>query len=154
MTKKSEFNADEWALVVEAPMISALRVIAADRGGTLRESLSLSRAYAEARKQKKGEFLDDLIATPPQVQPSEVKSPDTLAERGREGLGRALALVDEKATPEEAEDYRHFILDLAGHVARAHKEGGFLGIGGKEVSESEQTVLDELAQATRTAMPG
>jgi hypothetical protein len=32
-------------------------------------------------------------------------------------------------------------------VAHAHKEGGVLGIGGKEVSEQEQTALDELARA-------
>jgi hypothetical protein len=34
-------------------------------------------------------------------------------------------------------------------VARAHKEGGFLGIGGKEVSESEQAALDEITGLVR-----
>jgi hypothetical protein len=52
--------------------------------------------------------------------------------------------VEGKATPEETAAYRQFILGLADTVAHAHKEGGFLGIGGKEVSESEQKVLDEL----------
>jgi hypothetical protein len=30
-------------------------------------------------------------------------------------------------------------------VAQAHKEGGVLGVGGKEVSDRERAVLDELA---------
>jgi hypothetical protein len=30
-------------------------------------------------------------------------------------------------------------------VAHAHKEGGVLGIGGKEVSAEEQAALDELS---------
>jgi len=32
-------------------------------------------------------------------------------------------------------------------VAGAHKEGGFLGIGGKEVSDAENEALDELSMA-------
>ena len=39
------------------------------------------------------------------------------------------------------------MLAVADTVAHAHKEGGFLGIGGKEVSETEQAVLDQPAQA-------
>jgi hypothetical protein len=34
---------------------------------------------------------------------------------------------------------------VADVVAHAAKEGGVLGIGGKQVSEQEQAVLDELA---------
>ena len=46
--------------------------------------------------------------------------------------------MEEKATPEETEEYRQFLLRLADVVAHAHKEGGVLGIGGKEVSQEEQ----------------
>jgi hypothetical protein len=35
---------------------------------------------------------------------------------------------------------------VADVVAHAAKEGGVLGIGGKEVSAEEQAVLDELAE--------
>ena len=41
MTSKADFNAEEWSKLVEAPALVALRVIAADRGGKVRESLSL-----------------------------------------------------------------------------------------------------------------
>ena len=58
---------------------------------------------------------------------------------------RRSGLVEEKATPEEAEEYRQFVLRLADVVAHAHKEGGVLGIGGKEVSPEEQAALDRLS---------
>ena len=68
-----------------------------------------------------------------------------LREQLTERIREAVRLVEEKATPEEAEEYRQFLLRLADVVAHAHKEGGVLGIGGKEVSEREQAVLDELS---------
>ncbi len=45
------------------------------------------------------------------------------------------------------------MLTLVDRVARAHKEGGFLGIGGKQISDSEQQALDEIAAALRLDAP-
>lgn len=151
MTEKAAFNAEEWSKLVEAPALVALRVIAADRGGTLRESLSLGRAYAEARRDGGGALLEEIVSSAPQVDPSGLKDPGALEQRAQSSLREALQLLEQKATPEEVEAYRQFVLKVGETVARAHKEGGFLGIGGKEVSESEQAVLDELASALRSA---
>ncbi len=145
MTVKADFNAEEWSKITEAPALAALAVINADRGGSLRETLSLGKAYAEARKTGAGsELLDQIVASPPQVDPAGLGSREELAERIDERLREAIAILGAKATPEEVESYRQFVLGLADTVAHAHKEGGFLGIGGKEVSESEQQVLDRL----------
>ena len=144
MTEKAAFNAEEWSKLVEAPALAALRLIAADRGGSIRESLSLGRAYAEASKQGAG-LLAEIASTPPQVDRSELKDRDAIPQRTEQALREALAILERNATPEELEAYRQFVLKLADTVAHAHKEGGFLGIGGKEVSESEQAALDELA---------
>jgi hypothetical protein len=35
-------------------------------------------------------------------------------------------------------------MEVAEAAAKAHKEGGFIGIGGKEISPEEQVALDEL----------
>ncbi len=86
------------------------------------------------------------MASAPQLDPQSVGQPEQLSERIRE----AVRIVEEKATPEEAEDYRRFVLRLADVVAHAHKEGGVLGIGGKEVSPAEQGVLDQLANTLGT----
>jgi hypothetical protein len=148
MTEKAAFNAEEWSKVAEAPALVALRVIAADRGGTIRESLSLGRAYAAARSDGSG-LLQEIVSTAPQVNPSGLKDPGALPQRAESALREALAVLEQKATPEEVEAYRDFLLKVAETVARAHKEGGFLGIGGKEVSESEQAALDEITSLVR-----
>jgi hypothetical protein len=151
MTRKSDFNAEEWQHVIEGPLSAGLLVAVADRGGTLRESLSLARAYAEARRQSGGqELLDDLVASPPQLDPREFGSADQLREQALKRLREAVELVENKAEPDEAAEYKRFVLALADTVAHAHREGGFLGIGGKDVSEQEQSALDEIAATVGT----
>lgn len=141
MTTKSEFNADEWERVARAPALAGVMVALADRGGTFRESIALGKAYNEARRDGGSELLEQLVASPPSLDPKSAGQPDQIPGQIRE----AVRIVEEKATPEEAEDYRQFILRLADVVAHAHKEGGVLGIGGKEVSPEEQAALDRLS---------
>ena len=141
MTTKSEFNGDEWERVARAPALAGVMVALADRGGTFRESLALGKAYAAAKQEGGSELLEELLASPPSLNPESVKQPDQIPEQIRE----AVRTVKEKATPEEAEEYRQFLLRLADVVAHAHKEGGVLGIGGKEVSPEEQAALDRLS---------
>jgi hypothetical protein len=145
MTEKAAFNAEEWDKLLEVPALAALRVIAADRGGTIRESLSLGRAYAEARSSGDDALLSEIVSSAPHVDPQGLKDPGALESRVHEAVPEALRILEAKATPEEIEAYRQFVLKVADTVAHAHKEGGFLGIGGKEVSESEQAALDDLA---------
>ena len=63
MTTKSEFNADEWERVAQAPALAGLMVALADRGGTIRESLALGKAYAAARRDEGGSELLEQIAS-------------------------------------------------------------------------------------------
>jgi hypothetical protein len=146
MTKKAEFNADEWSTVVEGPVLAGLRVVASHRGGTIRESIAIGKVYTEARQNHgDSELLDELVASPPAVQPDQVRSRGDIAKVSDERLREALRILGEKATPEELEAYKRFVLAVAEAAAKAHKEGGFVGIGGKEVSPEEQTALEELA---------
>lgn len=150
MTRKADFNAEEWSLVLEGPLMAGMLVIAADRGGTLRETVSLARAYAEARQQHgSGELLDEIVASNPQIDPARVRSPEELRTTGLQRVREAVDLVRRKATPEEVGAYTRFIETLADKVAHAHREGGVLGVGGKEVSDSERAALDDIAAALR-----
>jgi hypothetical protein len=146
MTGKAEFNAEEWQTVVEGPVLAGLRVVAASRGGTIRESLAVSKVYAAAReKQDDSELLDALVASPPAVDAHEVRERGgDIATVSSERLREALRLLGEKATPEEVEEYKAFVVEVARTAAEAHKEGGFIGIGGKPISEEEQAALDEI----------
>jgi hypothetical protein len=145
MTTKSEFNAEEWDRVEQAPALAALMVIVADRGGVIRESVALGKAYAEARSEGGSELIQALLESPPRLNPADVGPADQLRTELPKRVDEALRVVEEKATPEEAQDYRDFVLRVADVVAHAAKEGGVLGIGGKEVSAEEQAVLDELS---------
>jgi len=145
MTTKSEFNAEEWERIAQAPAYAALMVILADRGGSIRESIALGKAYAAARRDGGDELIEALVSAPPSLNPNEMGRPDELRTQLPERIAQAVRTVEEKATPDELQHYRDFILRVADTVAHAHKEGGVLGIGGKEVSEEEQAALDELA---------
>jgi hypothetical protein len=50
MTGKAEFNAEEWSTVVSAPLLAAMLVVAADKGGSIRESVAATHGYAAARQ--------------------------------------------------------------------------------------------------------
>ena len=49
----------------------------------------------------------------------------------------AMRALGANATPEEVDAYKRFVMTVAQTVASADKEGGFLGIGGKQISDAE-----------------
>jgi hypothetical protein len=149
MTRRADFNAEEWTTVVDGPIYAALRVIAASHGGRLRESLALSRTYQDARAHHgESEFLDELVKSPPQINPDELRhAQSNIGEVADRQLGEATAIVGAKATPAETDSYKKFVMTVAQAVASAHKEGGFLGIGGKQVTDAENQALDEISSA-------
>ncbi|HEY6758277.1 MAG TPA: hypothetical protein VI318_02260 [Baekduia sp.] len=146
MTTKASFNADEWAVVTTAPALAGLLIASAEPGGNLRESVALSRAYAEARTREPGELLQDVLSTAPSLDPANrPKKPDDVRTVALDQLRRAVRILDRGALDEELVEYKRFVYSLAESVATAHKEGGFLGIGGKPVSPREQAALDAIA---------
>jgi hypothetical protein len=149
MTRRADFNAEEWATIVDGPLYAGIRMIAADRGGTLRESLALNRVYQEARVHGgASEFLDDLVKSAPSIDPEHLRqSQGNIGEVATQHLRDAMAILDAKATPQETDSYKRFVMTVAQAVAGAHKEGGFLGLGAKHISDAENQALDELSTA-------
>jgi hypothetical protein len=152
MTTKADFNAEEWATVVEGPVLAGMRVVTADRGGTIRESLAMGKVYQQARQQQGDSGLvDELVSSPPAMDQERLRAAGDVAAATTERLREALGILGEKASPEEVEAYKRFVLNVAEAAAKAHKEGGFIGIGGKQVSQSEQAALDEIAATLGTS---
>jgi hypothetical protein len=90
MTTKADFNAEAWSTIVEAPLLAGLRVVAAGRGGTIRESVAIGRVYAEARQAHgESQLLDELVASPPAVDPQRIGAGTDLRSAARERLGEA-----------------------------------------------------------------
>ncbi len=140
MTAKSDFTTEEWQLILEAPPSAGMIVVTAQRGGSFRESIAIAKAYVEARKQHgDSELLDEIVEAKPERDHTHYHSPDELKQSGLKHLGDSVALLERKATPEEVDEYRRFILTLSHKVAAAHREHGV------EVSEAEQAAIDDIA---------
>jgi hypothetical protein len=152
VTTKAAFNAEDWSTVVDGPLYAGLRVIAAHRGGTLRESLAMGHVYQDARaKHGTSELLDELVASPPSIDQKRLQQAGgDLSAVTTEHLHKAMSILEATATPEETDAYKKFVMTVAQAVAGAHKEGGFLGVGGTRISEAENQALDEISAALGT----
>jgi hypothetical protein len=158
MSSKADYSAQEWSELKQGPALAGIHTVLADSGGTVRESMSIAKCYGDAHERWWGpphavRLVDELVAEGPELDRAAFGSlpdkprGDQIAQLGLDRLRNAVAILEDKATPEELEDYRAFVLALARRVAEAHKEGAFLGIGGKRISDREQAALDEVAQA-------
>lgn len=140
MTTKADFSEKEWDAILEGPPAAGLVVSLADRGGTFREAFSIAKAYSEARKQHgASELLDEITSAKPEVDRSHHASPEDMRSHSLEKIRAAVGMLDQKADPQEAADYRAFILSLAERVAAAK--------GDEPASASEQEAIEEIRAA-------
>jgi len=136
MTTKSEFSEQEWDQVLEGPTSAGMLVATAQRGGTFRESFSMAKAYSEARQRHgESELLDEIVSARPKTDTNFGDSPVEARDRWLQNLREGSAMVEQKASPEELESYKRFIVGLAQRVAEA----------AKDVSDSERQAIDEIA---------
>ena len=146
MTGKANFSEEEWEQILEGPPGAGMVVISAARGGTFRETFSMAKAYAEARREHgESELLDEIVSTKPKVDRTRRGTVEEFKEHALEELRGAVSLLEQKATPEEVDGYRRFVIALAERVAGAHREGG------EAVSEAERAAIDEIKGALGSA---
>ncbi len=126
-----------------------MRVISAERGGTLRESVAMGRVYQEAREHHgESELLVELIKTTPSIDPDGVsRAGENIAAVTTQELRDAIGILEARTSSAEVDAYKRFVMTVAQAVASAHKEGSFLGIGGKQISDAEKQALDEISTA-------
>jgi hypothetical protein len=145
VTGKADFTTEEWETVLQGPPTAGLIVITAQRGGTLRETLALTQSYLEARKQHgQSELLDEIASAKPALDHTRYHSAEELKEAGLQHLRAAVELLELKATADDVDAYKRFVLELAGRVANAHREHG------TSVSDAEQAALDEITATLST----
>jgi hypothetical protein len=150
MTGSSAFTPDEWKVVLEGPPSAGLIVITAQRGGTFRETISMAKAYTEARQSHgSSELLDEIVSAKPHVDHTRYSSPDELKQAGLQRLRDAVGRLEAKATSEEAEEYKRFVVTLAEKVANAHRESG-----DSAVSDAERAAIEEIRGALRESPAG
>ncbi len=149
MTTKADYTEDEWETLRRATTVAGFAVSLADPGGPIeltKESMAAMRAAgappsrdelliavsqdAMAQQQQRHNVLGEL----------DLKA-KTVREQVVAELGKVNGILEAKATPEEAAAFREWIVQAAQASADAAKEGGFLGIGAKRVSEGEKAML-------------
>ena len=142
MTTQAAFTPEEWKVVLEGPSTAGMIVITSAHGGTFRETIAMSKAYTEARGQHgDSELLDEIVSAKPKVDHTMYHSPEELRDQGLAHIRDAMALLESKATAEERDDYRRFVLTLANEVAAAHREHG------QSVSPEEANAIKQITTA-------
>ena len=161
MTTKADFTEQEWSRLGRAPVVAGMAISLADPGGpieTIKESSAALRTVLEAAQTGGyGEFVQ-AVARDFADRARRRQNPMTgfkpkgpgAGEEVLEELRAVNAVLVEKTTPEEREQFRNWLRTAAQRAATAAKEGGFLGFRAERVSEREQQMLDRLAEVFHT----
>ncbi len=157
MTTKADFTDEEWDRLGRGPLVAGMAISIADPGGpieTLKETSAALRTIVDAAQT--GGHGDLVRALAADVAAKAQNRQNPLAGFSAKGAGAREAILDElravyallveKTTPDEVEEYREWLKTASQQAALAAKEGGFLGIGAQLVSEREQQMLDTLAE--------
>jgi hypothetical protein len=139
---KASFSPAEWATMRNAPLAAAATVIAAAPSSGSKTSEEIAAALAAIPEAAKDAAPTSLIAALFQNGVDGVTA-DGVAEP-LAAVKHAATLVKERA-PDESAAYNKLILASAYAAAQAAKEGGFLGVGAKQVNPAEQSAIDVLA---------
>lgn len=168
MSLKDRFTDDEILLLNSTPtLIGSTMVFAEGSGlGTLKEMMANAKSYIggaeaypnneiitgilpnlinhkEGYEQAKA-FREKAIA---RFKEKGINSQDSMKTLLLEDCKAVAHLLAEKATEQEAKEYKEWALSIAEAVAKAAKEGGFLGFGGELISKNEKEIYRQIAFA-------
>ncbi len=152
----SNYTPDELVKIAGAVMVSGMAVAMVDMGiiNTAIEAGAMAKEIAGAAKTYPNNsiiqalFSEEAIKQAQSEHPQrlEIKAdemqPDTAVDTAIAKINEALAVLSQKATPEEIAEYKEFIYSCADKVANAAGSGLF-GTGPK-VSEKEAAALTKL----------
>ena len=154
MTTKADFTEEEWARLKRAPFVAGLAVSLADPGGPIeavKETTATLRTVTGGAGGEHGELVDAVareVASERKNQLSGFKPRGATAGADiLDELREVGGIVAGKASPEDADGYRRWLLATAQEAADAAKEGGFMGFKAERVSEGERKMLDRLSEA-------
>lgn len=160
MAGQYDFTKDEWKVLRMAPDAAGIAVMTASPDGAVKEI----EAYLEAWERSQAQpFADsqvvlslirnrDPIGEEVRFQAADwesfsTTSADQAAARAIELCRQAVTVLAIKASPKEVANYKQFVLYLCYQVASSQSSGGILGIGGQQVTNQEQTVINQIEQA-------
>jgi hypothetical protein len=163
VTGKADFSDEEWGTLLRAPIVAGMAITFADPGGPI-EVVKETSAVLKVVQGSSGEGRDDVVGEVARdilAHAQEHKNPvgdfkPKGALAGKEILDeitRANAIVTAKASAEEAEAFRAWLMECAQRAAEAAKEGGFLGFHAERISQGEKDMLAQLSSALGASAP-
>ncbi len=156
MASKSDFTPEEWkTIVAAAPMVGLAVTCASPSGpwGVMKEMLSMGMAMAEMLEKASSNSLiaelgADLKARQTKPEPPQgMSDPEQCKQTALNHIRAVNDLLNRKAKPEEADEFKKWLLAIGRRVAEAANEGGLFGFGGERVSDAEKNVLRQIAFA-------
>jgi hypothetical protein len=154
MSTQADYSSEEWLEVVMAPVLAGMLVITSDPAvfGSVKESAAIAATINEYGQTSETELIREIgRAMSAKDKP---KMPELPTKEGSDAVMNDLvkkchtaAQIVESKSPEEAEAFNAYLIDIATKTADASKEGGFLGIGATRVSDQEKAALRQLADA-------
>jgi hypothetical protein len=167
MANKQNFTPEEWTKVLESTMVAGIAVSEAEPSGlwgTLKEyfantsALDASKLDPGSNELIKAVIVDFETAEGRcDVQKAldkrfgDAEEPAECVQRSLASLREVSAILDAKA-PDDAAAFKTWLRGIGQKVAEASAEGGFLGIGGEQVSDTEKTTLADIAKALGTTV--
>ncbi len=165
----SPFTEDEQLMITMLPSLVGSAVAFSSKNGpvgTMKEMMANAKAALEGVKSypnnkliasvlpnldDRAEALEQAKAMRAKqierIQAAGINSPEDMKAKAIEDAAAVNALLDAKADSADAAEYRAWVLSVATGVAKAAKEGGFLGFGGEEVSEGETETIAQISAA-------
>ena len=161
MANKASFTTDEWKRLLEGVMMAGIAVTVADPSGlwgTLKESFSSAQSMT-AGKGGSSELVKALvsdletaegrgIAREGLTEQLKGRKPAEVRTQSVEALRALAGLLDAKA-PQDAAAVKTWLMGISQSAAEASKEGGFLGLGGVQVSDAEKATLTDIKAALK-----
>ncbi len=162
MANKQNFEPDEWTRILESTMLAGMAVSAAEPSGlwgALKEAFASSSALAAAKSNAGSNELVKAVVAEFETKEGRAAVQEALRQRlagaakPADAVQRSLAnlrdvstILDAKA-PQDAPGFKAWLQAISKNVSEASSEGGFLGIGGVQVSDAEKATLADISKA-------
>ena len=157
MATKTDFSADEWKQIGRAPLMAGLAVVAASPSGpfgVVKEMFAMTKVLADVKAQgASNELVKSVVAdletgNREQSAPAELKgkTPEQVKTYAIENCRQVVALVDSKAKPQEAQEFKQWLVAVA--TGRRGCEGRRISGLRRHASErTEAATIKELSTA-------
>jgi hypothetical protein len=152
MTSRKDFTDQEWTRVRRAPLVAGFAISIADPGGPIELTRETMASLRSATLPPSQEELLTSVALDVQAMTQRRQNPlgdyrPTSGQQVLDELRGVTQIVAARATPQEVEAFRGWLVATAQAAADAAKEGGFLGFGAEQVSAGEQAMLNQVRAA-------